>query len=235
MANNGQCECDWHKTINYMYSTHLLSYTNQFYIDYTYINHIIMYIITKYGIEHLQKLEQKCKDYFMAILEDAPFPYEIFNNDISSGCYFNYFIKHKELNYLSTLTTDFTHNIYQKYLSVPTVKHILQHHSSNLINLDIFKLFTICMQNRHIDYFSNFAISFEELFKKNDISIYADYIIQANSDNQTFTYICKFFCKYYGASEVLSAFKNAKCHGKFPKTPIVNKNYETICEIIANI
>jgi hypothetical protein len=222
------CDCEWHQAINY----NLDAFSDRK-IDYKEYSALQMFIIAKYGINYFEKFNKKCAEYYEAILNDMPYPYGIFDNNI--GCHFTYFIMYKQIYYLNNLSE----KIVMKRLSIPTIKQILYYHQENPFHdkyksnekLDILQIFKFCIEYNDINYFTTFIDGFQGLIYSIHISEYIDLVIQTNIEQKILIQICDILSKMYGKEKILDGFKMSRNHGRFAKTQIVFDNYNSICNI----
>lgn len=235
MAINMGCNCEWHKVIATISdeSNKLLMKLNI--NDFRSYGNILMFIVAKYGQDYFDKFNKKCDEYFNAMLDDAPYDYGIFDNNI--GCHFELFLNYK---FDAICNKNLSEKIVSKRLSIPTLQNMLNHHI-NINKLNVFEIFQQCVSNDYMDYFAMLIDGFPNLKKIIDVSMLTDYLLQieykTNTDNtdkpdKQIIEIINVMCKVFGKDNILYSFKKSRGHGHFPKTAKVFDNFKKYEAII---
>ena len=188
----------------------------------------LIFIIAKHGMQYYSNFLNKINEYHKSILDDAPFPYIIFNDDLQKGCHIKSVMLYRNTHFINSISN----KIVVLRLSITTIKQLINEHDYN-INIDT--IFYYCVSYDSIDYFQYFIEGFPEFKDSLYGANYTQDLLTLNTGKQLQKDIYQCRCSIYGKSIILNNFKYAKIYGKFTKSAIVYDNYEKIIKIITQI
>lgn len=204
-----------------------------------------LYIIAKYGNTYFDELEEKIKMYIGSIIADKPLDYErMFNEDIRYGCAISAFIRYNIILEPSPAI------IFEKHkLAIDTIKHCLKYHLDSIgIKFSNCELFSLCVNNKTMEYFQYFVDGFTsaagidnfarlqiDTFYNGIHDSYAKYLLTLDTGNQLDELVYVVLCSLYGKDKVKLDIKNSRNHGAYYKTKLVISNYEKINSILEKV
>ena len=220
------CNCEWHQVMTTISDESKKSLMNLNIDEFKSYGNILMFIVAKYGKDYFDKFNKKCDEYINALLNDAPYEYGIFDNNI--GCHFEQFLNYK---FDAICNKNLSKKIVSKRLSIPTLQHMLNHHI-HINKLNVFEIFQQCVSNDYMDYFAMLIDGFPILKDEIYMLDITEYLLQLKLEGAKMLSVSKVMCDLFRKEYILGKFKYSRNHGRFSKTDIVFNNFTKYEDII---